>query len=109
MLLVSFLFIVSTTISKDLNTDDFFLFFDSTEEDPQVASTVFAVSCCVRGVASLLVAPVSTFLLQHRLSGASSTTAFGINGGAYGSLLLSSALTYLIATGIEGFATFRRK
>lgn len=99
------------SLTKSINSiyQSLLFFRNQTEEDPQVASTVFAVSCCVRGVASLLVAPVSTFLLKHPLKAISSSTAYGINDGSYGSLLLSSSLTYLIATGIEGFATFRKR
>lgn len=63
------------------------------EDDPQLATTLFGLVSFTRGVGSLLTAPVSSFLLNHPIDGASKATGFGIDHGKYASLVVFTGIS----------------
>lgn len=74
--------------------------YPATEDDINLATTLFGLISFTRGLGSILTAPISSYLVTHPLS-ASPTTGFGISNGKYGSMVIFVGVSLAVAAGME--------
>ncbi|GAA5892475.1 hypothetical protein JCM6882_005625 [Rhodosporidiobolus microsporus] len=71
------------------------------ENDPSLSSHLFSLISLTRGLGSLLSAPVSSALLAHPFPSSSSNTAFGVDKGRWGPLVVFVGGCLMVAAGCE--------
>ncbi|KAK4058186.1 hypothetical protein OIO90_000925 [Microbotryomycetes sp. JL221] len=82
---------------------------EAAKDDNRLASTLFGLVSFTRGLGSILTAPISSYLITHSLKGASPSTAYGVAGGKYGSLVLCVGLVFSVAAMMELIISLSRK
>ncbi|SCV68821.1 BQ2448_942 [Microbotryum intermedium] len=73
-------------------------------DDLPLSVTLFGVAAFGRGVGTIITAFISSLLLAHPMKGAKAWTAFGVADGKFGSVVLFTGASLVVAAATEGIA-----